>query len=225
MSIEREYVGEFACDSIQDLVDSSYLNPGVEADSILLKGYAMPEDIKFHEFIALSHLVGDGVVGRIKFNVITEELNNVEKLYNNVLDLNIPEKIGENYKEIDTDRDIYAVSKSYLTSKDMPYVAIGFGKVMDTGKEAAVLFFAMGVAPKDALSEVQRAVSDHKLQLNLFLPREPGVSLTRFRAANVVFGDVRPSASLNQHTTDKIKALYCSAREIATLRTNESEMN
>jgi hypothetical protein len=110
----------------------------------------------------------------IKFNVIAKKSDNLQELYSKVLELDIPKDVGENYEGMETDPNIYAKSKFNLTSEGLPYVSIGLGKVRDTGEDAVALFFATGVTPKDALAEIQQAVFDHKIQLDLHQPQKFG---------------------------------------------------
>jgi hypothetical protein len=165
MRIERESVREAAFYNIQNFVNISGLGQGV--DFVVLKGSAVNEKIEKSSYvaIALSHLYGD-IMSRKKYNMIFDKKsNNPYHICNGVSGLKIPNGGAEEYAEIDTDQDIYDESRADLALRGMPYVALELGETKITGTEVAILYFAAGVSPEDALSEIQQAVLSHKLGL------------------------------------------------------------
>lgn len=188
-----ESVEEAAYYGIRDLKDASCYGEGI-ADHAVLKGSAtcVRQEVDFRNYISLSHLNRSNL-DSIKFNVIFDkESDNLQEIYDKALELNIPREVEETYRDCATDLDIYAEFKSYLTFNNMPYAVIGLGKVKGTGEDAAVLFFAMGVSPKDALAEVQQAVLDHKLPLNLSQSRKLEESFNYRNLVSRACGDIFP---------------------------------
>lgn len=197
MGKERGTASDARFNRVNDFIELSLQGEG--SCIAALKGYWGKDYVDFSNYITLSYPKRDWL-NRKRLSIFFErKSNNLQKIYDEILGLNVPKPIAKVYEDIGEKPDLCLGSMSYFASNNMPYSLLGLGGRLTTkegeelpGKDIVILFFPPGAMPGDALSEIQKEVFNQKLSLNLFQPQKLSQTYSHLCVPSETFDDVWP---------------------------------